>query len=464
MLEEHARLLTIGQRLLDSLLAALLLFFLCRYWGVNYDHQYQALTIISFLLCFLLMKHFNVYQPWRGASLAQMARNFTLGWFMVLCVLAILGFVSKTSVLFSRKVLLLWALLYPVVLMGVKLGTHLTLRVLRSQNLNTRTAVIAGAGELGRKLARQIEKLQWMGMNLLCFFDDHLVGQRIELTPGKTYQVQGDLDALARYVQENRVNLVYLALPLRAERRLREVVDRLRDTTASIYFVPDIYTILLTKARTTDLAGIPLISLCETPFYGVRSWLKRAEDIVLATLILFTLWPLMLVIAAGVKLTSRGPVIFKQRRYGLDGEEFLIYKFRTMTVCEDGPRVTTVSRDDPRVTRFGAFLRRTSLDELPQFFNVLGGSMSVVGPRPHAVKHNEQYRSRIQGYMLRHKVKPGLTGWAQVNGWRGETDDAAKMEQRIKYDLDYLKNWSLGFDLKIIMRTVRTVFSDPWAY
>jgi len=465
MIAEHTRLIESVQRLLDALLAVMLLPFLCWYYAVYYDYIYLALTIVVFLLCLLVMKYFSIYQPWRGASLGRMARQMALGWFMLLCLLAVLGFVTKTSFLFSRKVLISWSLLSPIVLVGTRFFTYLGLRVLRSQNLNTRTVVIAGAGELGRKIARRIAGLKWMGMDLLCFFDDHLVGQQIEVTPGgKTYQVQGDLDSLTRYVQENRVNLVYLALPLRAEKRLREVVDRLRDATASVYFVPDIYTFSLIKAQTSDLAGIPIISLWETPFYGVHGWLKRAEDIILAILILLALWPLMLVIAAGVKLTSRGPVIFRQGRYGLDGREFLIYKFRTMTVCEDGPRVTTVTRDDPRVTRFGAFLRRTSLDELPQFLNVLGGTMSVVGPRPHAILHNEQYRSRIQGYMLRHKIRPGLTGWAQVNGWRGETDDAAKMEKRIEYDLDYLKNWSLGLDLKIILLTVLMVFRDPSAY
>jgi len=465
MIAEHIHLITNVQRVLDALLAVLLLPLLCWHYAVYYDNYYMALTIISFLLCLLVMKYFGIYQPWRGASLALLARQVALGWFMLLCLLAVLGFVTKTSVFFSRRVLLSWSLLAPVILVATKMVTHLGLRVLRSQNLNTRTVVIAGAGELGKKIARRIVELKWMGMNLLCFFDDNLVGQQIELTPGgKTYQVQDDLDAMTRYVQKNRVNLVYLAIPLRAEKRLREVVDRLRDATASVYFVPDIYIFSLIKAQTADLAGIPLISLWETPFYGVHGWLKRAADIILATLVLLTLWPLMLSIAVGVKLTSRGPVIFKQRRYGLDGREFLIYKFRTMTVCEDGPRVTTVIRDDPRVTRFGAFLRRTSLDELPQFLNILVGTMSIVGPRPHAILHNEYYRSRIPGYMLRHKIRPGLTGWAQVNGWRGETHDPVKMEKRIEYDLDYMKNWSLCLDLKIILLTGLMVLRDPSAY
>ena len=184
----------------------------------------------------------------------------------------------------------------------------------------------------------------------------------------------------------------------------------------------------------------------------------------LALAIQIMLIPLMLVIAVAIKLTSPGPVIFPQRRYGLNGEEIIVYKFRSMTTQDNGSVVAQAIRNDPRITRFGAFLRRTSLDELPQFFDVLRGRMSIVGPRPHAVAHNELYRKSIRGYMVRHKVKPGITGWAQVNGWRGETDTLEKMEMRIAYDLAYLRNWSLRLDLYIILKTVAVVFNDRHAY
>ena len=184
----------------------------------------------------------------------------------------------------------------------------------------------------------------------------------------------------------------------------------------------------------------------------------------LTCLILLVIWPVMLLVALGVKLTSPGPVIFKQRRYGLDGQEIYVYKFRSMRVCEDGAIIQQAGRSDPRTTRFGAFIRRTSLDELPQFINVLQGRMSVVGPRPHAVAHNEQYRKLISGYMLRHKVKPGITGWAQVNGLRGETETLDKMRARVQYDIDYMRNWSLVFDLMIIGKTLLVVWRDQNAY
>jgi putative colanic acid biosynthesis UDP-glucose lipid carrier transferase len=242
------------------------------------------------------------------------------------------------------------------------------------------------------------------------------------------------------------------------------VVESLRDTTASVYYVPDVFIFSLFSASLTDLRGIPMVALWETPFFGVNGWLKRAEDLVLASLILILVSPLLVLIGLGVKLSSPGPIIFRQRRYGLDGSEIMVYKFRTMKVCEDGPHIPQTIKDDSRVTPFGSWLRRTSLDELPQFFNVLNGSMSIVGPRPHAVAHNEYYRRLIPGYMLRHKVRPGLTGWAQINGWRGETETLEKMEKRVEFDLEYLRRWSLWFDLKIIFLTIFRGFKDSHAY
>jgi putative colanic acid biosynthesis UDP-glucose lipid carrier transferase len=269
---------------------------------------------------------------------------------------------------------------------------------------------------------------------------------------------------LAAYAQQNRIDTIFIALPMASQPRILKLLDDLRDTTASIYFVPDIFLSDLIQARVDEVNGIPVVAVCETPFYGVSGLVKRIEDLVIATIIMLLISPIMLAISIGVKLSSPGPVLFKQRRYGLDGQEILVYKFRSMTVCEDGDLVTQARPDDQRVTKFGAFLRKTSLDELPQFMNVLTGSMSIVGPRPHAVAHNEMYRKLIKGYMVRHKVKPGITGWAQVNGLRGETETLNKMKARIEYDLDYLRNWSVSLDLLIILRTVVLIFRDSRAY
>jgi putative colanic acid biosysnthesis UDP-glucose lipid carrier transferase len=220
----------------------------------------------------------------------------------------------------------------------------------------------------------------------------------------------------------------------------------------------------LIQARIDTIGDIPVVAVCETPFYGINGLIKRVSDLALASLILVLVCPLMLAIAIGVKLGSPGPALFKQRRYGLDGREIIVYKFRTMTVLEDGDVIRQATRSDPRVTSFGAFLRRYSLDELPQFINVLQGRMSIVGPRPHAVAHNEMYRKLIRGYMIRHKVKPGITGLAQVNGLRGETQTVEKMKARIDYDLAYLRNWSLLLDVQIILKTIVVVLQKHNAY
>jgi putative colanic acid biosynthesis UDP-glucose lipid carrier transferase len=225
-----------------------------------------------------------------------------------------------------------------------------------------------------------------------------------------------------------------------------------------------VFGISIIQGRLSDMNGVPVVGLCETPFTGINELAKRASDLVLASLILLLISPLMIAIAVGVKLSSPGPVIFRQRRNGLDGSEIVIYKFRSMTSQDNGAVVRQARKHDPRITRFGRLLRRASLDELPQFINVLQGRMSIVGPRPHAVAHNEEYRQLIRAYMVRHKVKPGITGWAQVNGHRGETDTIEKMKARVEYDLEYLRNWSIALDLQIIVRTIGLVFADRHAY
>jgi putative colanic acid biosynthesis UDP-glucose lipid carrier transferase len=242
------------------------------------------------------------------------------------------------------------------------------------------------------------------------------------------------------------------------------LLEALRDTTGSIYFVPDTFVTDLIQGRMDSVGGIPVVAVCETPFMGINRVVKRTTDIVLSILILILISPLLLLIALAIKLTSPGPAIFKQRRYGLDGSDILVYKFRSMTVMEDGAAVKQAQKNDQRLTPIGGFLRKTSLDELPQFLNVLSGKMSIVGPRPHAVAHNEEYRKLIKGYMLRHKVPPGITGWAQVNGFRGETDTLDKMKGRIDLDLDYLRNWSLRLDLYIIFKTIWVVLKRENAH
>lgn len=453
------------QWLLDGVVVGSLLVFLTWSLRIPFSKYYYALGIVSFLLTLIIFQALHLYRPWRGVYLGRLVRQVFLAWATVAALLAILGYVTKTSDIFSRRVVLSWFALSPLALIVLRIQVYIMLRWLRERGRNSRAAVIAGAGDLGRRLGQHVLNTPWLGMRLEGFFDDALSGEQIELSADtEAYPVLGSLDDLADYINTHQIDIVYLALPLRAESRIREVIEGLKDTTASVYFVPDIFTFTLMQAQFTELGGIPLISICETPFLGVNGWLKRAEDIFLASIILMLILPLLLVIAIGVKLSSPGPVIFKQRRYGLNGNEISVYKFRSMTVCEDGPNIPQAKKNDCRVTKFGNFLRRTSLDELPQFFNVLLGTMSIVGPRPHAVAHNEYYRQRIPGYMLRHKVRPGITGWAQINGWRGETETLDKMEKRVEYDLEYLRRWTLWLDIKIIWLTIFRGFMDSRAY
>ncbi|MBC7452612.1 MAG: undecaprenyl-phosphate glucose phosphotransferase [Massilia sp.] len=319
-----------------------------------------------------------------------------------------------------------------------------------------RSVVIVGANDVGLKFAAICERQKNLFMQVEGFFDDRLA---LRHPPGLHQPVLGKMGDIASYVRQQHIKMIFISQPVSAQPRIRRLLDEVQDTTASVYFLPDIYIFDLMQARFDNVGGMPVIAICETPFMGLNSMIKRSSDIVLGLAIQLALLPAMLVIALAVKFTSPGPVIFRQRRYGLYGEEIIVYKFRSMTVSDDGAAIMQARRGDPRITKVGAFLRRSSLDELPQFVNVLQGRMSIVGPRPHAVAHNEQYRKLIKGYMLRHKVKPGITGWAQVNGMRGETETLDKMQARIQYDLDYLRSWSLWLDLWIIVKTVKVVLT-----
>jgi putative colanic acid biosynthesis UDP-glucose lipid carrier transferase len=419
---------------------------------VRFQGAYLILTLLVFSLTF----------PGRvpaGGSGPAVAREVAASWCITVMVLAAIGWATRTVEVFDQRVLLAWLLATPVARFAAHLALPPLLQRVYAARRAQRIAVIVGACELGRTLAERLRGNPLLGVRLAGFFDD-----RGPERTGEEIASLGTLDQLADYVKAQRVDLIYITLPMASQPRIVRLLDQLHDTTASIHFVPDIFLFDLIQARIGTVGGMPVVSVCETPFRGFNGVVKRASDIVLALLICALTLPLMLALAAGVKLSSPGPVIFRQRRYGLDGREILVYKFRSMTVTEDGAVIRQATRVDGRVTRFGAFLRRYSLDELPQFVNVLQGRMSVVGPRPHAVAHTELYRKLIKGYMFRHKVRPGITGWAQVNGLRGETDTLDKMERRIAYDLAYLRHWSLPLDLWIVVKTVFVALDGRTAY
>ena len=382
-------------------------------------------------------------------------------WVMLVGILALCGYATRSIGYFEEDALLAWIVITPFLQwIAVWIGQKIVKRT-SARPENRRTAIVVGAGPLGVKVARALGASGDQGIDFVGYFDDRTDDRVHELA---SKQRLGGLKDVADYVRENSIREVFITLPLGSQPRIVELLEQVQGTTASLYFVPDVFGISIIQGRLQDMNGVPVVGICETPFTGTNELVKRVSDIVLASIIIVLISPILLVLALGVKLSSPGPVIFKQRRNGLDGEEIVVYKFRSMRAQDNGPVVRQATKNDPRITRFGAFIRRTSLDELPQFFNVLQGRMSIVGPRPHAVAHNEEYRNLIKAYMVRHKVKPGITGWAQVNGHRGETDTIEKMQARVEYDLEYLRNWSLGLDLQIIVRTIRLVFFDRNAY
>lgn len=430
-------------------------------WGISY--YYEGEITIPALIVSLLV--FSLAFPGKARlneSIWRSTVDILFSWFMIALLIVFFGYATRSLKLFPSEAIIAWFWIGPLTQLAAHFIFRLTTPLLLKSQSGLRPAIIVGMNEQGVELAKRIISNPYSDIELVGFFDDR-TPDRLPLFSNQ-WKLLGKISDLGAYAKENRIQLIYLSLPMTTQQRILNVLDDLRDTTASVYFVPDFFVTDLIQGRMGQVCNMPVVSVCETPFTGTNGLTKRASDILISLLILIMISPILLAIALAVKFTSPGPIIFKQRRYGLNGEEIIVYKFRSMTVCEDGGNIQQAQKNDKRVTRIGGFLRKSSLDELPQFINVLQGRMSIVGPRPHAVAHNELYRKLIKGYMVRHKVKPGITGWAQVNGLRGETETLDKMQARIEYDLDYLRHWSLGLDLKIIFMTVAVVFKDQYAY
>ena len=429
--------------------------------GDHFDPSSSAIVIVA-VLCLILVQPPRDVSTQLTSPRVSAVVDVIFRWLLILAVLLAIGYVTKSPLqAYPRRVFLTWAAVTPLALIFATLGMQEIMRRFLINAFDSRKAVFAGYNASSLELARRLRDNPAMRISVTGFFDDRS-SDRLGMEPDAT--LVGTLADLGAYVKVNRTDVIFIALPIRHVKRVMDLLDDLRDTTASIYYVPDIFVFDLIQARSGDIHGIPVVAMCETPFYGYRGVAKRLTDIGLSLVILLLLLPLLAMVALSVKMSSPGPVIFKQRRYGLDGREIGVYKFRTMRVTEDGAHVRQASRVDTRITRVGGVLRRTSLDELPQLINVLQGRMSLVGPRPHAVAHNEEYRKLIKGYMVRHKVLPGITGLAQVNGCRGETAQLEEMEARVNFDLDYLRHWSPMLDIKIILLTVIKVFRDDKAY
>ena len=426
----------------------------------------QSTTICSLVACILLFvvgELFGIYRPSRGRLADHEVGLATAAWTVTFIGLILIGMFTRTSESFARSSIIAWYFVGGLFL----LCTHMSVRAIREtlsrHGYGTRKTAIVGANRLGLEIAYNAQVSSDSGLKVVGFFDDRgiglLDGRRAELTANQP-PFLGDSTKLMEMIATGQIDTVLVTLPMRAEKRIQSLLDQLANTTASAYIVPDFFVFELLHSRWTNVGGLPVVSVFESPMYGVDGWLKRALDLTISLVGVVMISPMLLICAALIRFTSEGPVFFRQKRYGLDGKEILVWKFRSMVTCDNGPVVKQATKGDPRITPVGAILRKTSLDELPQLFNVIEGSMSLVGPRPHATAHNEHFRKLIRGYMMRHKVKPGITGLAQVEGSRGETDTTEKMEARIFLDHRYIREWSIWMDIKILFKTFFVVLKQ----
>jgi putative colanic acid biosynthesis UDP-glucose lipid carrier transferase len=400
----------------------------------------------------------GLYRPQRGASLVEDVRALASGWLTLLAIGVFVAFVTKTGDVYSRAWVALWIAGGFLLQTALRLTLRLTLRFLRRHGYNLRHICIVGAGDLGREVVLRLRRAPWSGLHLRGFYDDapELAGTSVNGVP-----VLGTIDRLRGELDHGEIDQVWIALPLRDEERIRRLVTDLRAYPVQVRYVPDIFGFELLRHSFSEVAGMPVIGLTDTPIEGVQRLFKVIEDYTLGGIALLLLSPMLLAIAIGIKLTAPGPVFYRQQRVTWIGRHFTMLKFRSMRVgAEQASGPVWAQEGDPRTTRFGALLRRFSLDELPQLFNVLRGDMSLVGPRPERPEFVARFRQEIPGYMQKHMVKAGITGWAQVNDLRGSSD----LAKRIQYDLYYIDNWSLWFDLRILALTVWHVFKSRNAY
>jgi len=450
-------------RIVDFSIVQFLLFFCVGAHSIEVTDPYIIVGLIGSLSFILFAESIRLYRSWRTGSSSRLSLYTFLSWFFAVFVVVVYLFFSKMSDDLSRLAIGSWFLGSAFCLVGWRMLFRLYLYKRRRKGLNTRKVAIIGLTSSGFRLATEFANHPEIGFTLSAFFDDR---DNDRLTPNSKFfsKLQGDIATGIELAKQGKYDLVYIALPLAAQKRIESILRELGDTTVDVHLVPDFFTFNLLNGHLSHVGSIQTISVYESPLSGLSSFAKRLEDLIGATLILSMIAIPMLIISILIKLDSRGPVFFKQKRYGLDGKAINVWKFRSMTVADNGSVVKQATKGDARITKLGGLLRRTSLDELPQFINVLQGDMSIVGPRPHAVAHNEEYRKLVDFYMLRHKMKPGITGWAQINGWRGETDTLEKMEKRIEFDLEYIRQWSLLLDIRIVFLTVFKGFINKNAY
>jgi len=430
-----------------------------RFKHIKISFEYEILALLA---CFLVVTSVSVmgaYASWRGKYRIEMIGRVIVAWsFAFLAILALLV-LSKKGQDFSRLWLGYAFLSSLIIAILLRLVIYSLLGYLRRKGFNQKRVLVIGSPSSTELIREGISQNGSTGFLLFSILDkqfNHLYGAEISLS---------HLDELEKLLNRHKISEIWFCLSLKESDFLDQALFALRHSTVNVRYVPDMSDFRLLNHRLTSIAGLPTIDLSSSPLDGINGILKRIEDLILAVGILIVIFPFLCVIAIAVKLSSSGPIIFKQLRHGADGRPIKVYKFRTMFIHQEvAGQIQQATKNDQRITPLGSFLRRTSLDELPQFYNVLQGRMSVVGPRPHAIAHNEYYKELVESYMQRHKVKPGITGWAQVNGLRGETGTIDKMQKRVEFDLYYIDNWSLAFDIKIVFMTVFEVLVGKNAY
>lgn len=454
ILSPHHKVLDFFNRISDiSLLAVSLSFALY----IN-DKDWSLITTVLFLFAVIYSQLSasitNLYDSQRSLTLFNSITQIFSATAILFALITMTSALSNRLHNFAqRDLLVVWFVSQFLLLAMWRISIRQILTFYRKKGINQRHAAIVGAGSLGLSLAKRFDDNPWMGIKTYGFYDNQ-----------QNQHTIGNIEQLLHDAKTNKFDRVYITLAMSEQPTISKLIDELSDSTCNVFLIPDIFVFDLLNSRQTSIDGLPAISIYDTPFTFFDSVVKRGFDVCAGFAILIMIALPMLIIAIAIKTTSKGPIFFKQIRYGLDGKPIQVWKFRSMTTMDNGNVVKQATKNDARITPLGGFLRRTSLDELPQFINVLQGQMSIVGPRPHAVAHNEEYRKLIKGYMLRHKVKPGITGWAQINGWRGETDTLDKMEKRVEYDLAYIRNWTVWLDVKIVFLTVFKGFISKNAY
>lgn len=457
MLSVLARVIDIAMVVAGALIAAAL------HDGSIWLNDLQRTTVLfDCLLVVVFFPAIGIYQSWRGKRLVGLMGRVAFAWLVVELAGILMSFSFHQSGDLSRLWLGYWALVTMALLAGSKACVHVVLRQLRRGGYNLKAVAIVGGTPAARRLIAQMRARPEAGFNPVCVYDDSEARGDVALDD---VRIERQFESLVWLVRSRAISELWLTLPISEEPRIHQIVTVFRHDFVNIRFIPDVRTLSFFNQEVVEVLGVPAINLAASPITDVRILPKFVFDRLFALAALTALAPVMLLIASLIKLTSRGPVFFRQKRKGIDGHEFEIYKFRSMKVHQEAAgTVTQATKHDTRVTPVGRFLRRTSLDELPQFINVLKGEMSVVGPRPHALAHDDIYKDLVKGYMFRYRIKPGITGWAQINGFRGETDQIEKMMGRVKLDLYYMQNWSFWLDIKIVALTLWKGFTGSNAY